>query len=77
MRVRTVIPSVLCCEFCLWRGRIGRKEKAAVDATTAWLALVNSGQYGESWFQAASVFRNLVSKEQWRNTMRFGASSSW
>ena len=35
-----------------------------------WLDLVDSGQYGESWFQAASVFRNAVSNEQWTNTMR-------
>jgi hypothetical protein len=48
------------------------KEKAAAEAATVWLALVDSGQYGESWFQAASVFRNAVSKEQRTNTMRSG-----
>jgi hypothetical protein len=46
------------------------KEKAATDAATSWLALVDSGQYGESWFQAASVFRNALSKEQWTSAMR-------
>ena len=29
------------------------KVTAAVDAVTPWLALVDSGQYGESWFQAS------------------------
>jgi hypothetical protein len=48
------------------------KEKAAAEAATVWLALVDAGQYDESWFQAASVFRNAVSKEQWTNTMRSG-----
>jgi hypothetical protein len=46
------------------------KEKAAADAAAPWLTLVDSGQYGESWFQAASIFRNAVSKEQWANAMR-------
>jgi hypothetical protein len=40
------------------------KEKAAADGATAWLALVDSGQYGESWFRDSSVFRNAVSKKQ-------------
>ncbi len=49
------------------------KEKAATDAATPWLALVDSGQYGESWFQASSDFRGAASKEQWidaLNTVR-------
>ena len=45
------------------------KEKAATDAAAQWLVVVDSGQYGESWFQAASAFRNAVSKEQWKNAM--------
>ncbi|HZD30903.1 MAG TPA: DUF4019 domain-containing protein [Candidatus Angelobacter sp.] len=49
------------------------KEKAATDAAVPWLALVDSGQYGESWFQASSDFRGAASKEQWvhaLNTVR-------
>jgi Protein of unknown function (DUF4019) len=49
------------------------QEKAATDAATPWLALVDSGQYGESWFQASSDFRGAASKEQWihaLNTVR-------
>jgi Protein of unknown function (DUF4019) len=40
------------------------EEKAAAYATLSWLALIDSNQYGESWFQAASEFRNSLSKEQ-------------
>ena len=46
---------------------------AAVDVVTPWLALVDSGQYAESWFQASSDFRGAASKEQWihaLNTVR-------
>lgn len=45
------------------------KEKAATEAVTPWLALVDSGQYGESWFQAGSLLRNSLSKEQWKNAL--------
>ena len=45
------------------------KEKAATDAATQWLALVDSRQYAESWVQAASFFRGKMSKEQWKNTL--------
>lgn len=41
------------------------REKAAIDAAVPWLALVDSGQYGESWFQTSSQFRGVASKEQW------------
>ena len=45
------------------------KEKAATDAATQWLVLVDSGQYAESWFQGASYFRGAVSKEQWKDAL--------
>ena len=45
------------------------REKAAADVAANWLALVDSGQYAESWFQAASAFRNAVSKEQWKSAL--------
>jgi Protein of unknown function (DUF4019) len=41
------------------------REKAATDAASPWLKLIDSGQYGESWFQASSDFRGAASKEQW------------
>ena len=41
------------------------KENAAAAAASPWLALVDSGQYAESWFQASSDFRGAASKEQW------------
>ncbi|MDD5697445.1 MAG: DUF4019 domain-containing protein [Victivallaceae bacterium] len=41
------------------------KSKAAVDAAENWLALVDGGQYSASWDQAAALFKNAVTKEQW------------
>ena len=41
-------------------------EKAAAQkATEAWLALVDTGKYAESWDQAAELFRKRLTKEQW------------
>ena len=48
----------------------GEKEKAAADAVVPWLALVDSGQYAESWFQASSDFRGVASKEQWIDALK-------
>ena len=40
-------------------------EKKAVAAADAWLKLVDSGKYAESWETAAELFRSAVDKEQW------------
>lgn len=48
------------------------REKAAEDAASQWLAVVDSGQYGESWFQAAGSFRDAVPKEKWKNMLDSG-----
>ena len=39
--------------------------QAAVQAARAWLALVDSGHYAESWDSAAQLFRAVVSKSDW------------
>ena len=38
---------------------------AVVEAATVWLALVDSGEYEESWDEAADYFQNAVTKENW------------
>jgi len=54
------------------RGAAGEpdKEKAAVAAAEKWLALVDAGQYGESWTQAAEYFKNAVKTEQWEQSLQ-------
>jgi len=41
------------------------KIKAAVKSATHWLEMIDEGNYGESWEQAASFFKNVVTKKQW------------
>jgi hypothetical protein len=43
--------------------------ESAVTSAKAWLALVDSGDYGESWKQAADYFKGAVSEDQWRQAM--------
>lgn len=76
----TVKSSLQCCAMALvlttfmgLPASAQEKEKAATDAATQWLALIDSNQYPESWFQASSDFRGSASKEQWihaLNTVR-------
>jgi hypothetical protein len=37
----------------------------ALPATQAWLALVDGGQYAQSWSEAASFFRGAVDSPTW------------
>ena len=46
------------------------KEKAAVAAAQSWLKLVDDGRYGDSWQEAASLFRNSITKEQWMSQIQ-------
>jgi hypothetical protein len=40
-------------------------EKAAEAAASRWLALVDAGQYGESWDSGAAMFRQALTREKW------------
>jgi len=46
------------------------KEKAAVTAAEAWLTLVDTGKYSESWKQSAEYFRNSIKKDQWEQSLQ-------
>jgi len=40
------------------------KIEAAVKSALDWLGMIDKGSYGESWQQAASYFKNVVTKKQ-------------
>ncbi len=40
-------------------------EKAAETEALSWLGVVDAGKYGESWDQAAEMFRAKLTKAQW------------
>jgi len=47
----------------------GDVEKEAVKAAESWLALVDAGDYGESWTQSAELFRKAVTPERWQEAL--------
>ncbi len=47
----------------------GKPEQAAQSAAESWLALVDAGNYDQSWEEASSIFKEKVTKEQWQSAM--------
>lgn len=45
-------------------------EKQAVKAAESWLKLTDGGKYGQSWSQAASLFRKAVERSTWEQQIR-------
>jgi len=45
------------------------KKEAALTAAKNWLALVDVGEYAESWQDAAGYFKRAVSADQWTQSM--------
>ena len=47
-----------------------KPEQVAQQSSEAWLALVDSGKYADSWQEASHFFKASVSKEQWQSMLR-------
>ena len=47
-----------------------KPEDLAQKSAQAWLALTDSGKYAESWDEAAQLFKNSVTKEQWSGMVK-------
>ena len=54
-----------------------KPEQLAQQSADAWLALVDSGKYAESWQEAAQLFKAAVTKEQWQSMLYASARSAW
>src|SRR5215813_5516763 len=46
-------------------GAADTSEAAGVQAAESWLKLIDAGQYGPSWDEASSMFRNAVTRADW------------
>jgi len=44
-------------------------QRAATEATQSWLDLVDTGDYGRSWDQSAALFRGVVTRETWSQSL--------
>jgi len=45
-------------------------EKAAQQSAQTWLALIDAGRYGQSWSEAAELFKQAVTQSQWENAVK-------
>jgi hypothetical protein len=71
MRIAAVVGSISVVLFCAAGGAVADEspENLAKAAAESWLALVDAGKYAESWNQAASLFRDQVSSDQWARSV--------
>jgi uncharacterized protein DUF4019 len=74
MKVAVLVVSVLLA-LTLWpqtaTTQITQKpEQLAQKSAEAWLALIDSGKYAESWDQASQVFKGSLTKDQWASTVK-------
>jgi hypothetical protein len=75
MKMRVGVPIIvlslvvgLMCHSSLMAGP--DEERAGLASAGAWLTLVDAGQYDKSWDQAASFFKDKVSKDQWVQSLK-------
>jgi hypothetical protein len=45
------------------------KKKAAQEAAESWVALVDAGNYAQSWEDASTFFKSKVSREDWEKML--------
>jgi len=66
-----VVP--VACLIVLWLcigvSLAQEPEDLARESAKSWLALVDSGRYGESWDQASPLFKAHVTREQWQQML--------
>jgi hypothetical protein len=48
---------------------ISKIENNAFEAANAWLKLVDAAEYSASWDEAAKLFKGVISKDRWENTL--------
>ncbi len=48
---------------------IKEKESAAEAVALHWLQIVDAGNYGQAWEEAAPLLRDAISRDNWRRTM--------
>jgi hypothetical protein len=46
-----------------------KPEERAQQSSEAWLALIDEGQFADSYHEAAQYFKNAVTKDQWQNSL--------
>jgi len=66
--VSTLLFTLLLCASAAAQAQ-QKPEQLAQQSSDAWLALVDSGKYAESWDEAAQMFKSAVTKDQWLSAL--------
>jgi hypothetical protein len=51
-------------------GADATQKKDALAAAENWIAMIDKGEYAESWKEAAEYFKTAVSQNQWVNSLQ-------
>ena len=46
-----------------------KPQQLAQQSADTWLALVDSGKYGDSWNEASQLFKGAVTKDKWEDAL--------
>lgn len=65
----TLVALVVASVLFIFAASADQKTKAAQPAAESWLALVDAGKYSQSWKEAASLFKNALTSEQWEHAI--------
>jgi hypothetical protein len=66
----SAIVLALCfCSSVTSADEIETKETEAINASKAWLEIIDNGNYALSWKQASEYFRNALGSEQWEQML--------
>ena len=62
----TVLVTLLLCTAAITQAK---PEQLAQQSSDAWLAIVDSGKYADSWDEAAQLFKAAISKAKWEDAL--------
>ena len=67
-KLSMALMGLLLCSAALAQD-LAAKRETADQAARSWLALVDHGDYGQSWQEAASFFQSKISKADWEKAL--------
>ena len=79
-QIETKLASILLLTVLLGVSALAQSpqkpEQLAQASSDAWLAIVDSGKYANSWDETAQPFKSAVTKEQWLSALDTGSHSA-
>jgi Protein of unknown function (DUF4019) len=61
----TMISLMICCSTAIGSDIEKKKKASGLSAAETWLSIVDKADYEKSWKEAADLFQNAVTTDQW------------